>query len=408
MTPLARLRTRHHRAAAELFGVVVVAALAAAALTAWTVAEFREQAFASQKTVGRTAAAWLRAAHRATQEDDWTAVAAGGGGLVTPASLAADGHAPPGLPAALQGVTMSLGVIADGTPAGVPMAFLVIDPDSSARTAGIHAGLIEAGITGIEHVSGPAGLMAAHRPAIEALVGALDTDAFFVTADSLPYVPATLYRRPQPGRPHLNRMETDLAFAGNALTNAAALHAGAIDHLDPAIDVLDPTTWPGVTTSSTTAVSRAAVVVDPASLVPGTTTIDTTATLVPGAATLAAGTATFAALEGAGIDAQAGFTVTADLAVGTLVTPSGVAAASATVTGALQAAALQAATVSAQETAIAGDTTVSATLATTSATTATIAGSPDVDTTTLDATGGVYGPTLTISGALTATSCDGC
>ena len=406
---LRRILGRRRRAAAELFGVLALAALAGMALTAWTLTQTREQTFAARMTAGHTAATWLQATHRATQEDDWTAIAAAGGSVVTPATLVADGHAPPGLPAVQRGMTMTLGVISDGSPDDVPMAFIVIDPDSPARAAGIHAGLIEAGIAGIEHAAGPPGTMALHRPAIEAIAGSLDAAAFFVTADTLAYHPAALYRRPQPGRPRLNHMETDLALADNDVLNAAALHAGAIDHLDPLIDVTDPTTWPGVTTLSTTDISQVAVVVDPNSLIPGTTIIDPMApSIEPGAATLDAATAVFTAFEGARIAGAAGLTVTADLVVGTLITPSQLQAASATIAGDLQAAALRGSTASAQETAIAGAAAVTGTLATSSASAGTVSGAPRASTTTLRATGGIYGPALTITGRLTTSSCDGC
>ena len=57
--------------------------------------------------------------------------------------------------------------------------------------------------------------MEAHRPAIEAALGRpLAPGALFVTADrGLRYRERALYRRAQPGRPWLNRMETDLAMA---------------------------------------------------------------------------------------------------------------------------------------------------------------------------------------------------
>ena len=409
MIPLALILARLRRGAAELFGVLALVALAGAALTVWLLAEHREQTAASRMTAGHVAAAWLKAMHRSTQETDWRAAIAGGGAVVTPASLAAAGHAPPGLPRALQRGTMVLGVIADGTPQATAMAFLVIDPATPSETAAIHAGLIEAGVTAVEHASGPAGVMAPHRPAIEALVGTLAADAFFVTADTLSFTAGALYRRPQPGRARLNRMETDIALDGHDVANATALHAGAIDHLDPAIDPLDATTWPGVRTTSTTAASTAAVVVDPASLIPGTTTIDPAAPSIgPGAANLEASSATFADLDGALVEAAADLVVTSDLRAGTLAAAAALRSAAADITGGLQAAALRASGLTAQETTVAGAVTVRTTLRTQTAAAATIAGSPAVDTTTATATGGVYGPSLTVTGHLTAGSCSGC
>ena len=63
--------------------------------------------------------------------------------------------------------------------------------------------------------------MALHRPAIEAVLGrALVASALFVTADrGLRYSEQALYRRAQPGRPWLNRMETALAMAPPGATD---------------------------------------------------------------------------------------------------------------------------------------------------------------------------------------------
>ncbi|MDE0201456.1 MAG: hypothetical protein OXK73_03360 [Rhodospirillaceae bacterium] len=406
----ARLRSRAARGAAELFGVLALAALATFVLTAWTLAERRSQEIAARETTGHVAAAWLQAMHRATMESDYSAVVAGGGAVVTPASLAGQGHAPPGLPAAPRGATMTLGVIGDGTAQATAMAFLVVTPASLDASHHIHRGLVDAGIENVEFAAGPAGAMAGHRAAIEALTGALASEAFFITADTLVHVPGALYRRPQPGRPWLNDMAGDLALDGNDIVDAGAILAGAIDHLDPAIDPLVASTWPGVRTTSTSVVSTAAVVADPASLVPGTTALDPARTPPgAGAASLAASsTATFASLDTAGIEAASGLDVTADLVVGSLVTPAAIRSASATVTNALQAAGLQAATLTAQATTVGAAATVSGTLATPSATVARIGGAPVVDTATIAATGGVYGPSLRVVGRLTAGSCSGC
>ena len=410
MTELRRILIRRRRAAAELFGVLVLVALAGAALTAWTLAEFREQVAAGRMTAGHVAAGWLLAMHRSTQETDWRAIVAGGGAVVSPASLAAAGHSAPGLPATQRGMTMVLGVIADGTPDAVPMAFLVLEPATVVATAGIHKGLIEAGVTGVEFATGPAGAMAAHRPAIEALVGTLAPGAFYVTADTLALEPAVLYRRPQPGRPRLNRMETDLDLDRHDVAGAASLLAGTIDHLDPAIDPDDATTWPGVRMLSTAVTSTAGAIADPASLLPGTLTVDRTAlSIEPGAAMLeASASATFAAFDGASVEAAAGLRVTSDLLVGSLVTRQSLRSAAANIAGGLQAATLEAAALRAQGTTIAGATHVAGAIATPSAAAATVSGAPVVDTGTVTATGGVYGPSLTITGALTTSSCDGC
>ncbi len=406
----ARLTRRLSRGAAELFGVLVLAALAGAVLTAWTLAERERQVTAARETAGHVAAAWLQATHRSTMETDWSAAVAAGGALVTPASLVTAGHAPPGLPAAQRPLTMTLGVIGDGATPPVAMAFLVVTPDSVSASAALHRGLIDAGVIAVEYAAGPAGSMARHRPAIEALTGALDTAAFFVTADTLSHQAGAVYRRAQPGRPWLNRMESDLDLAGHAITAGAALFAGAIDPLDAAIDPLDPATWPGVTTSSTSVTSTAGVVADPADLLAGTTTLDPArAPWAPGVASLdAAAAARLGTLEAASIAASSGLSVTGDLLVGSLVTPAALISRAAAVTGGLQAASIQAAALTAQNTTVGGDATITGTLATTAATAGGTLIAPTIETATITATGGVYGPSLRITGRLTASACNGC
>ena len=67
-------------------------------------------------------------------------------------------------------------------------------------------------------------VMAAHVPAIEAALGrVLAADGLYVTADAgLHYDDRTLYRRAQPGRPGLNRMETALDTGRQDVTGIAA------------------------------------------------------------------------------------------------------------------------------------------------------------------------------------------
>ena len=106
---------------------------------------------------------------------------------------------------------MTLGVIADGTARGVPMAFGVLEPRS--RPTAMRAGALDAGLAALAPGGGT--LIETHRPAIEAALGRpLAADALWVTADlGLRYRERALHRRAQPGRPWLNRMETALRMA---------------------------------------------------------------------------------------------------------------------------------------------------------------------------------------------------
>ena len=87
---------------------------------------------ALDRAAGRIFAAWFQAAHRASQEHAAafeTTLAGGHTIVLTPARLRALGTAPPGLPDAPgRNATFFLGVIADGTRRGIPMAFGVLEP----------------------------------------------------------------------------------------------------------------------------------------------------------------------------------------------------------------------------------------------------------------------------------------
>ena len=158
------------------------------------------------------------------------------------------GTAPPGLPDAPgRNATFSFGVIADGTPRGVPMAFGVLEPSldgGAAHGVAIREGALGSGLAGLESVGGGA-LMAPHLPAIEAALGrSLGPGALFVTGDhGLRYLEQALYRRAQPGRAYLNRLETGLDMSsgrpgqsggpeyreGGAVTARAADLSGAAE-----------------------------------------------------------------------------------------------------------------------------------------------------------------------------------
>ena len=210
---------RYTRGAGALFGVLLLASFAGAALTLHYEARGQARGQALDRAAGRIFAAWFHAAHRASLEHaaEFAArlAAAGDAVVLTPARLRALGLAPPGLPGAPgRNATFTLGVIADGTARGVPMAFGVLEPAPDGGVAhgtAIRQGALAAGLAALEQPGG-GDLMAPHLPAIAATLGRPPgPDAFYVTADhGLRYLENALYRRAQPGRAYLNRMETGL------------------------------------------------------------------------------------------------------------------------------------------------------------------------------------------------------
>ena len=228
---------RHGRGAGALLGVLLLASLAGAALAVHYEARAEERAVALDRAAGRVFAGWVQAAHRATQAHAAAFEAALEtqlGILLTVARLRALGAAPPDLPGQPgRDAAMTLGVIPDGTARGVPMAFGVLEPRS--RPTAMRAGALDAGLAAVAPEGGTlsgTSVMEAHRPAIEAAIGrTLGAHALWVTADlGLRYRERALYRRTQPGRPWLNRMETGLRMAP----------PGATDPVDPARrDVVD-------------------------------------------------------------------------------------------------------------------------------------------------------------------------
>ncbi len=220
--------------AGALLGVLLLASLAGAALAAHYEARDAERLPALDRAAGRVFGAWVHAAHRATQlhaDAFEAALEMQVGVLLTVARLRTLGAAPPDLrerPG--RHAAMTLGVIADGMGSGVPghspvpMAFGVLEPSPSSRPTALREGALEGGLAALAPGGGP--LMEAHRPAIEAAMGrAMAEDALWVTADlGLRYRERALYRRAQPGRPWLNRMETALRMAP----------PGAADPADPA------------------------------------------------------------------------------------------------------------------------------------------------------------------------------
>ncbi len=236
---------RHTRGAGALLGVLLLAAFSGTALTLHYEARGLARGEALDRAAGRIFAAWFRAAHRASQEHAaafQTSLAGGHAIVLTPARLRALGAAPPGLPDTPgRNATFALGVIADGTPGGVPMAFGILEPapdGGAAHGVAIREGALAAGLAGLEQVGGGA-LMAPHLPAIEAALGrSLGGEALYVTGDhGLRYLEQALYRRRQPGRAYLNRLETGLDLssadpadpAGRNIVAAGAVTARAAD-----------------------------------------------------------------------------------------------------------------------------------------------------------------------------------
>ena len=384
---------RNRRGAGAVLGVLLLAALAGAALAAHYEAKDAERALALDRAAGRVFAAWVTAAHRATQahaDAFETALDGGVGVLLTVARLSALGAAPPGLPERPgRHAAMTLGVIADGTARGgpglspvpgrspVPMAFGVLEPSDPARPSALRAGALQAGLAAL--APGGGSLMERHKPAIEAVLGRrLREDALYVTADrGLAYRTRALYRRAQPGRPWLNRMETDLALAP----------PGAADPDDPLRRL--------VTGAGEVGAERGEIGADAA---------------VGGSADIggdAAGANLTAESVEAGEVHGGSMNVSADLVVGSAVTgplAAGILAA----TGRLEAGALRTAgALDAASLSAAGAATLEGT-----AGARTVAGERLEVSGTLGASGtaagGVYGPDAHIAGLLTVGSCAGC
>ena len=230
---------RYTCGAGALLGVLLLAAFAGTALTLHYEARELARGEALDRAAGRVFATWFRAAHRASQEQAVVfaqTLKDGNAVILTPTRLRAQGAALPGLPDAPgRNTTFSFGVILDGTPRGVPMAFGVLEPapdGGAAHGVAIREGALVAGLAGLESV-GSSALMAPHLPVIEAALGrSLGPDALYVTGDhGLRYLEQALYRRAQPGRAYLNRLETDLDMSSADPGNPAGRNivaAGAV------------------------------------------------------------------------------------------------------------------------------------------------------------------------------------
>ena len=382
-------RGRHRRGAGALLGVLLLTALAGAALAVHYEARGAERAQALDRAAGRVFAAWVHAAHRATQAHAdlfETALETQVGILLTVARLRALGAAAPGLPERPgRHAAMVLGVIPDGTAQGgayqgVPLCrwpsgcWNPVDPS---RPSALRAGALEAGLAAL--APGGGSLMEAHRPAIEAALGrALAPDALYVTADrGLRYRERALYRRAQPGRPWLNRMETALAMAP----------PGTEDPADPARRHI----------AGAGAVSAMSGAIGADAAVGGSADIGGRAEAAAMTAeTIEAGDLAAARL-GVSADLLVGAAVTGPLTAGAVEASGRLEAATLRTAGVLDAASLSAAGTAAVDGAAAANGVAGETLGLTGALSA-----------GRGAAGGVYGPDAHIAGAMTVGSCAGC
>ena len=348
--------------------VLLLAALAGAALAAYYTARDDARRRAMDREAGRTFAAWVLTAHRASQERDFAARLAGGTGFaLTPAELRAFGAVPPGLPdRAAKDAAFTVGVMDDG--AGVEMAFGVIEPDRAGALPALREGALAAGLAAVAEAGDAAAPMAIRVPAIERALGRrIAADALYVTADAgIRYREDTLYRRPQPGRPWLNRMETGLDAGGRNLADAGAVTARSAN-------VSGDAESDGATVDADVDAAR----LDARSLEAG-------------------------ALEAAGL------AVSADMLVGRARIVGALRTRSAAVSGRLQVAALQTSgRLTADVLAAAGTATITGASAVRSLEGETLAVAGRLQARRIAATG-AYGAQARVSGAMTVTRCDGC
>ena len=212
---------RWWRGSAELFGVLLLMAVAFAVLAH----HHRERVTAAlaerDEAAGRLLAAWFLAAHRTVQEGTWPQVPGVSGSELLPGDVVT----PPGL---RRDGRIRLGLIDDGN--GVAMAFAVFTPRGGEAMRQVRSGAIDGGLSRLEEAGVTAGPMARHRAAIEAALGSpLEPHALYLTADAgLRWRNGVLHRRPQPGRPWLNRMEGGLDAGSFSIRDASAVRAGAV------------------------------------------------------------------------------------------------------------------------------------------------------------------------------------
>ncbi len=203
---------RVFRGDAALALVMAVAVLSAAALASHYAGEIAARDRAVDRQAGRVFAAWFMAVHRAAQQRDLTALLGDRQGLVLELRQLRDWNAvPPGLPdQAGPQSRLTLGIANDGN--DVPMAFAVLEPSPDQSPEALRAGAIASDLGAVAMIGDPPGPMAVHVPMLEAVLNRqLAGDGLYVTADlGVRYRENLLYRRAQPGRPWLNRMDTAL------------------------------------------------------------------------------------------------------------------------------------------------------------------------------------------------------
>ena len=227
--PGMRLRLRYRCGAGALVAVLLLAALAGTGLAAHYAAQHAARQMASAFEAGRVFGEWVLAAHRASQEQGFASrLQVEPAFVLTPAALRALGAVPPGLPPHVgRHASFTVGIMDDGRGGAgrdpVAMAFGVLEPARAEAAAALRSGVIAAGLAALAEAGSTDTVMAAHVPAIEGALGrSLAPDGLYVTADAgLRYADAVLYRRAQPGRPGLNRMETALDAGGNDVTGIA-------------------------------------------------------------------------------------------------------------------------------------------------------------------------------------------
>ena len=151
---------KHTCGAGALLGVLLLAAFAGTALTLHYEARGLARGEGLDRAAGRVFTAWFQAAHRASQDQAATfaqTLQNGNAIILAPARLRALGTAPPGLPGAPgRNATFSFGVIADGTPRGVPMAFGVLEPapdGGAAHGVAMREGALGSGLAGLDQLA---------------------------------------------------------------------------------------------------------------------------------------------------------------------------------------------------------------------------------------------------------------
>ncbi|MCE2518381.1 MAG: hypothetical protein J4G15_00925 [Alphaproteobacteria bacterium] len=212
---------RLRRGSAELFGVLLLMALAFTVLAHYHRDRVTTALAERDEAAGRLLAAWFLAAHRTVQEVSWPQVPGVGGhellaqDVVAQEGLKTDGR-------------IRLGLIDDGN--GVAMAFAVFTPRRGEAMRLVRSGAIDGGLSRLEEAGITSDPMARHLAAIEAVLGGpLEPRALYLTADAgLRWRNGLLHRRPQPGRPWLNRMEGNLDAGSFAIRDASAVRAGAV------------------------------------------------------------------------------------------------------------------------------------------------------------------------------------